>query len=289
MKELLMVNLKNNQFDSIPDMLYALPKQTRIHIGANPMSEEESSTRFITYDDTSSFAFSPDRKEAHIPIDKQNQRLKIHGDPSGGFEDSSEETQDEEDKLAPPPTNTLSLSIPPTQRPIAHKNKKLKTINLRGRSLISIPEKLQRYSNMQQLVLSDNDIRVIPGWFNQLSEIEVLLCENNNISEIVPEALLLPRMQHLNLRGNKLTELPATICLCRKLRYLNLEYNQFEFLPNILTDLPMLETIRLRGNPLKEYPLVLTKIKNLRYISLGSEFSAWKKTLQKSLPNVQIL
>jgi len=155
--------------------------------------------------------------------------------------------------------------------------------------MINLPIKIAEYSNVQQLVLSDNQLSELPGWLNNLQGLQVLTAENNKIVTLVPEALHLPHLVHLNLRNNQISNLPVTLCLCRKLRYLNVEYNNLTSLPSILSELPLLESIRVQGNPFQEFPLVLTKMKRLKYISLGAGFGAWRTRLQQLLPHVQII
>jgi Leucine-rich repeat (LRR) protein len=300
MNGLLFVNLQNNLFQNIPNMLYSLPAQTRIQLHKNPIPPDEASTRFLFHDDASSFALSPNRMEGHIPKSKQVERARKREEEredetsflerieTEGSESKSQPSKPtvhtSSDFFAPPPTNTLNTA------PSNPKSKaRLKTLNLKGRTLTEIPIKIKEYKNVQQLILTDNRLTRLPGWINELRDLQVLIMEENQLTDIVPESLHLPLLQHLNFRGNQLSYLPATICLCRKLRYLNLENNNFTELPSILSEVPMLESVRLSGNPLQEFPLLLTRMKNLRYISLGEELADWKASLHRALPNVQIL
>ena len=110
MNGLLFVNLQNNLFQNVPNMLYSLPAQTRIQLHKNPIPPEEASTRFLFHDDASSFALSPNRIEGHIPKNKQEQRARKKKEEKNSAEEESTafldrvETEESESKSTTPKT-----------------------------------------------------------------------------------------------------------------------------------------------------------------------------------------
>ncbi|MEC7986129.1 MAG: leucine-rich repeat domain-containing protein, partial [Myxococcota bacterium] len=299
------LDIQNNLFTKLPTMLYALPPQTRIRINEELVPANDNSLRFISNDDSSSFALNPERAEAHRPPrlqKKARERLKEKESASKAqIDDELEDDPTTEHHVGPqplPPSTPSSHnsesplhSLPPpvtinTQAP--RKKRRLKTLNMTNSSLTALPEKLKKYGNVEQLVLSQNQLTTVPIWLSSFKKLEVLLLDDNILSSLPPESLNIPSLQHFNLRGNRLETIPATICLCRNIKHLNIENNQFRRLPSILSELPRLETLRIKGNPIEEFPEVIAKMRNLRKLSLGDDLSSWKRHLLKIKPHLQI-
>ncbi|EAT46215.1 AAEL002583-PA [Aedes aegypti] len=157
-----------------------------------------------------------------------------------------------------------------------------------GKVLELQPSSMKGLKELQNLDLSDNNIRALPdGFLCPLTNLKVLNLTNNRIrsteslglagktcsggSEIqtlnlsyneimrIPEnwgVSRLRRLQHLNLEYNNITELHGdALAGLSSLRTLNLSYNHLETLPaGLLAGSRELREIHLQGNQLYELP-----------------------------------
>ena len=260
LSELEILDLRHNHLTEAPEVLYHMPKNTKIRLFGNPIAPQKTGP-YSMVDDSSSFAIEPDSTDAkYIARHRYRQRKQKPNQP----------------------TDTGIFNIPAARQ-------KLLTLNLKHKGFRSIPKTLLDNVEVEQLVLSENHIAFVPPWLRLMQNLKVLKLESNQIKRIDPQALDLPALQYLDLRLNKLQRLPQTIAICNNLRHLNLEYNGLNHVPIGIFELENLETLGLLGNPIHEIPKEIEMLKNLKRVSLGPNQAHWKETLLTWFPNLTIL
>jgi Leucine-rich repeat (LRR) protein len=148
-------------------------------------------------------------------------------------------------KVVPPELNQLSG---------------LQQINLSNNQLREVPD--FAFTNLRQLYLNYNQLRKIPN-FTSLPKLEELNLSNNQLRE-VPN-FTLANLLGLELSHNWLSEIPNFTSL-PKLTHLYLSYNRLSEIPNF-TSLQKLEIIEAYYNLLKELPdfANLPRLKRVSY------------------------
>src|SRR3972149_1392142 len=116
------------------------------------------------------------------------------------------------------------------------------------RNLRIIPSEIRLLTQLQVLILTNNQITVIPDAISALTQLRVLILANNQIT-VIPDAIIaLTQLRHLDLSGNKITVIPDAISDITQLRHLDLAGNQITEIPNAICDLTQLRGLILSGN-----------------------------------------
>lgn len=126
--------------------------------------------------------------------------------------------------------------------------KYLEYLCLSNNMISYFPEKILGFTNLRELYLNGNQIRIV----------------TNNVSK-------LKKLEILDMACNQLETLPSTIGNLHMLRRLRLNTNRMIFLPvlNSLNQWENLETLELDGADIKELPQWLFELKSLKYLSLS--------------------
>ncbi len=194
------------------------------------------------------------------------------------------------------------------------------SILLLSKSLVSVPEALQRSGNLRKLNLSGNRILAknlanLCLWLPKLQDLDLgdnhlttfprtiknlvnLRKLNLQLNEISPGALAylctwLTQLHDLDLGGNRLTALPEAIRNLVNLKKLNLPFNRIttEAVEHLCTWLPNLEELDLKGNRLAVLPEAISRLRNLRRLDLQENRlgRAAQETIKSWLPHTDIL
>lgn len=99
--------------------------------------------------------------------------------------------------------------------------------------LEAIPPQIGKFTNLQNLDLSHNQISFIPIWLNQLQN-----------------------LQHLTLSRNQIKTIPAALEYCKKLEQLELSHNQIEQMPGWMGS-PKFTRIDLSHNKIRAIPQLI--------------------------------
>jgi Leucine Rich Repeat (LRR) protein len=102
--------------------------------------------------------------------------------------------------------------------------------------LEAIPPQIGKFTNLQNLDLSRNQISFIPIWLNQLQNLQSLIISMNQIKTI-----------------------PAALESCKKLEYLDLSHNQIEQMPDWMGS-PKFTRIDLSHNKIRAIPQSISNI-----------------------------
>lgn len=100
---------------------------------------------------------------------------------------------------------------------------------------------LQLFTALQRLVLSNNNLRHLPGSIGTLRQLKHLALDANKLSQLPPGLGQLSKLEQLLLQGNQLASLPASLGGLKVLKSLNLSGNQLTQLPEALGDCSSLQ------------------------------------------------
>jgi internalin A len=123
----------------------------------------------------------------------------------------------------------------------------LTTLFLYANRIERIPESIGNLTNLTILSLSGNQIKEIPDTISNLSKLKVLYLYSNQIKEITEAICRLSNLVELNLSWNEIKKIPSSIINLSRLRIINLTANQIKAMPDALILLPRLEEFYLES------------------------------------------
>jgi len=127
----------------------------------------------------------------------------------------------------------------------------LHTLDCNNNQLESVPEELKELSHLELVYLRSNKLTRIPCLKHCINIKEVQL-GSNQICEVSPEDLQnIPNVRTLDLRENKIQVLPDEISELQLLERLDVSSNDLSTLPFTLGIMPHLKTLQVEGNPMK--------------------------------------
>lgn len=126
----------------------------------------------------------------------------------------------------------------------------LKSLNLGGNQLESIPDVLTRLPALEDLALGDNHISNISPLVRNFKRLLRLYLGGNRINVLPPEMGQMTSLESLSLCGNQLQSLPEETTQLVNLKSLQLHNNRLETLPRSLLELGNITSLSLRNNPL---------------------------------------
>ncbi|KFB52891.1 AGAP006993-PA-like protein [Anopheles sinensis] len=169
-------------------------------------------------------------------------------------------------------------------------------LNLAGRGLASVPEKVWNLSDSDEnekevrydlersneedswwnqkslttLDLSSNTLTSISENIQNLADLTVLNLQDNALTSL-PEGIgALTKLTKLTISRNKLSELPESLFRLKELKFLNLSHNEFpEVHPNI-SDLIMLESLDISFNSINALPGGIGFLVRLQQLTLNN-------------------
>ena len=132
-----------------------------------------------------------------------------------------------------------------------------------------VPDEVWLRTDLQTLVLADNDLTEISERVGDLASLRMLDLGHNRLSDL-PAGLgrLEDLSDFLYLHDNRLTKLPDTLRGLQRLRYLNISENAFEIFPEVVTAMRGLIELRVTDNRLNELPSSIAQLKSLRELHL---------------------
>ena len=175
------------------------------------------------------------------------------------------------------------------KRIIKAKEKQLKKIDLSSTflsydyKLTKIPNKVFYLSQLEELDLSDNQLKTVPETIGNLTNLTHLYLNGNGLTT-VPETIgNLTNLTHLYLNGNGLTTVPETIGNLTNLTHLYLSSNQLKTVPETIGNLTNLTHLYLSSNQLKTVPETIGNLTNLTHLYLSSN---QLKTVPETIGNL---
>ncbi|MFX1398827.1 MAG: leucine-rich repeat domain-containing protein [Promethearchaeota archaeon] len=125
------------------------------------------------------------------------------------------------------------------------------TLNKRTCDISGLPFEIIQMKGIQELYLSNLNIRKVPIEINELNSLRILHIFNCSLEELPDSIGEIYSLQELNLNNNNLRKLPVSIENLENLTSLSIENNKLKELPISLLNLPNLKELNLAGNPIK--------------------------------------
>ena len=123
-------------------------------------------------------------------------------------------------------------------------------LRLSGLGLTQLPPGIGQLTQLELLVLSDNQLTTLPPEIGQLTNLTDLRIHNNQLTALPPEIGWLTNLQHLYLNDNQLTTVPPELFQLTTLQALGLGENKLTTLPPEIERLPKLSSLEVFRNPL---------------------------------------
>ena len=142
-------------------------------------------------------------------------------------------------------------------------------LNLWKHRLGRVPDSVWEQTELETLVLADNDLSEVPEQIGRLQRLRMLDLGHNALTQ-VPEALgdIEGLTDFLYLHDNRLTTLPQSFERLTRLRYLNISENAFETLPECVCGMAGLIELRATDNGLTFLPEPVGRLSRLRELHL---------------------
>ena len=143
----------------------------------------------------------------------------------------------------------------------------LRYINLKGNQINSHQLSFHNFSELQTLILDENNLLVFPD-IRGCSLLQNLDLSYNNIQHVPPEIGDHKLLQKLNLSFNKISILPPTIGELLNLQDFIFCDNLIQCLPEEITNCHNLESLCGFKNYIRNLPEDIDKMKSLRFLEL---------------------
>lgn len=132
-----------------------------------------------------------------------------------------------------------------------------------------LPLPLFEMGVLRELRLSHNQLDVIEPEVANLSNLQKLLLDDNNLLEVPPELGRRTNLKHLALDKNELTDLPPRMANMFLLNILTLSRNLLTFIPKCIFSMQKLKVLHLHYNQIPEFPAQLSQLKNLQELNMA--------------------
>ena len=147
-------------------------------------------------------------------------------------------------------------------------NGAVEALDLRNQHLSELPKYVFNYVKLKVLLISGNNLTLVPNELINLKELTHLDASNNKIQTLPSKIGGLLNLTKLSLRNNFITELPEDIVFVKRLTKLDLTNNKLYSLPNNMGSLYYLNELQLDGNNIKSLPSDLGQLRSLKTLSL---------------------
>ncbi|ELA9592343.1 leucine-rich repeat domain-containing protein [Vibrio parahaemolyticus] len=136
---------------------------------------------------------------------------------------------------------------------------KLKIIFASNNQFTHLPEVLGKLPNLEMVGFKTNKIKVVSE-ASLPTQLRWLILTDNEI-EVLPNSLgERPRLRKLALAGNRIKQLPNSMENLVNLELVRLSANQLEHFPDVLMKLPKLAWFAFAGNPFCKHPSSLDSV-----------------------------
>lgn len=161
----------------------------------------------------------------------------------------------------------------------------VKEINLNAEALKSIPGEIEKFPNLERLILSNNQLMEVSLDFSKLPKLKQLNLSNNPGLAVFsfPESFYLLPLEYLNLSGNALEALPNSIGKLTALQTLDLSRNNISSLPMELSNNKTLHTLLLSDNQLLPTPCQFCDFWSVKHLDVGENKQLFLQSLFQSL------
>lgn len=141
------------------------------------------------------------------------------------------------------------------------------------------------------LIVTNNQVSLIPSIVSHLTNLTHLDFSNNSISAVSDAITTISSLTHLLLRNNRITDndLPKDMIGMKNLRTLNLSGNRLTTLPPQLLDISSLRSLYLGANQITEVTRDIHRLRRLRLLYLGGNKLSSLPSEIGDMPYMQVL
>ena len=132
-----------------------------------------------------------------------------------------------------------------------------------------ISPEIGQLTNLTRLSLGNNQVSVIPAEIEQLTNLTILSLVNNQVKVVPSQLSQLTNLTKLRLSGNQIEVVPAALSQLTKLEILDLADNQIKLIPTEIGQLTSLTELKLAGNQLLVVPTEIGQLTNLKLLDLS--------------------
>ncbi|MBD3418884.1 MAG: hypothetical protein GF398_02080 [Chitinivibrionales bacterium] len=147
-------------------------------------------------------------------------------------------------------------------------NNRATRLNLAGRNLTVLPEKIGQLTELKLLIIDNNYLTRLPDSIQQLTKLTGLFAYSNDIGSIPGGIGKLTNLTELNLNDNKIAALPNAMGELSSLKSLYLDDNILSNIPEALGKLTQLEILSASKNIIATLPVSLSQMTGLRTLLL---------------------
>jgi len=155
--------------------------------------------------------------------------------------------------------------------------------------LDSLPESFGEMENIEELDLSNLDLKDLPKSFTNLHKLKVLDLSYNDFESFPIQVFELKNLEVLNLKLSHLDSIPPGIGQLTKLRILILDDNKFSDFPFAVTELNNLEELSITSSNISFIPKEIRNLKKLKRLDLSSFWSYKDKNQISDVSNLMSL
>lgn len=164
------------------------------------------------------------------------------------------------------------ISTIPQEMPIKLRN--LVTLSIAANQIDQLPHNMDQWIHMKHLQLGSvyggNRLTYLPESITNMPQLEELDLSNNQLRSL-PDHFIIPTLTTLNLSNNHLDYIPKSTAQCSHLRSLNVSKNHLTSLPSALMSLEQLELFDISENLLCIMPAeILEKLSSTALLITGN-------------------
>lgn len=154
-------------------------------------------------------------------------------------------------------------------------------MELNGCELTELPPLISKLTNLEVLLLENNNLTNLPCEFSTLQQLQVLSLDKNSLTFVPSSIYKLTSLKHLELCNNKLTQVTAELSSLTNLTELVIGNNALTTLPKSLYNLTQLRCLYLGFNKFVHFPTELLSLTSLSLLGCnGSLFHTFPTEIQ---------
>lgn len=135
----------------------------------------------------------------------------------------------------------------------------LKSLEIHGNQLQSLPESIGNLARLRLLDVGNNLLKSLPKSIGRLSSLSMLVVKNNNLMHLPDELVYLKQLKHFYASHNKLKVLPEDVHDLKDLELWDLSHNDLEKLPENMANMRDFQ-LYLDFNYLQELPFNIERL-----------------------------
>jgi Leucine-rich repeat (LRR) protein len=146
----------------------------------------------------------------------------------------------------------------------------LRSLNLAGNRLRTLPGWIESLNQLRTLVISDNSLETLPSSFERFTQLRSLDISWNRMTEVPAPVRAFSQLESLSLDHNKLGSVPEWLGQFSRLQSLSISSAELTILPESMRNLTQLKSLDLSRNELRSLPEWMGELVNLSKLDVAS-------------------